>query len=162
VLGSIPIIGLAFKTRSNTVEKNNLMIFLRPKILRDQAQAAYETDLKYNYMQDQQKTFDHREVPPLIIGEHQPRLPPLPPAPPPGTEAAPASPEEKERTTEDQRRQEDSLYRRSLTPQTQPAPPANAAPAAPASPQSNSAPPAPVPQATTPPVTSTPQDGGQR
>ena len=99
VLGSIPIIGLAFKTRTNTVEKSSLMIFLRPKILRDQAQAAYETDLKYNYMQDQQKTFDRREVPPLIIGEHQPRLPPLPPAPPPGTEAAPASPEQKDHAT---------------------------------------------------------------
>ena len=52
------------------------MIFIRPKILRDQAQAAYETDLKYNYMQDQQKSFEHREIPPLLPGEHQPRLPP--------------------------------------------------------------------------------------
>jgi len=150
VLGSIPIIGLAFKTRSNTVEKNSLMIFLRPKIMRDQAQAAYETDLKYNYMQDQQKTFDHREVPPLLIGEHQPRLPPLPPAPPPGAEAAPISPEET------QRRQDDTLSRHSLTP---PAQPANTAPST-ASPGS----PAPANSAAPAPVTSTPppQDGGQR
>ena len=72
LLGSIPIIGLAFKTRSATTEKDNLMIFIRPKILRDQSQAAYETDLKYNYMQDQQKSFEHREIPPLLPGEHQP------------------------------------------------------------------------------------------
>src|SRR5580698_2509257 len=96
LLGSIPIIGLAFKTRSNTIEKSTLMIFLRPKILRDQAQSAYETDLKYNYMQDQQKASDHREFPPLLLGEKQPRLPPLPPPPPPGTLAAPTMPEDKE------------------------------------------------------------------
>ena len=165
LLGSIPILGLAFKTRTNTVEKSSLMIFLRPKILRDQAQAAYETDLKYNYMQDQQKTFDHREIPPLIIGEHQPRLPPLPPAPPPGTEAAPISTEEKEHASEAQRHAEEAQqqYRRSLTPQAQPA-----APAGPGSPQSSTtAPtgtPAPTNTAEPSPVTSTPppQDGGQK
>ena len=78
LLGSIPLIGLAFKTRSNTVNRENLMIFIRPKIMRDAAQAAYETDLKYNYMQDQQKSADHREIPPLLPGEHPARLPPLP------------------------------------------------------------------------------------
>ena len=78
VLGSIPIIGLAFKTRSNTIEKQSLMIFIRPKILRDPAQAAYETDLKYNYMQDEVKHSEHREIPPLMPGEHVPLLPPLP------------------------------------------------------------------------------------
>ena len=149
LLGSIPIIGLAFKTRTNQVTKSNLMIFLRPKILRDQAQAAYETDLKYNYMQDQQKTFDHREIAPLLPGEHQPRLPPLPPAPPPGTEVAPISNDEKERAAEAQRRQAEALDRRSLVPQ-----PSNASPGMPA--PSNTAAPGPV--TSTPP----PQDGGQR
>lgn len=76
--GSIPIIGLAFKTRSNTIDKQSLMIFIRPKILRDPAQAAYETELKYNYMQDEQKHSEHREIPPLLPGEHVPSLPPLP------------------------------------------------------------------------------------
>jgi general secretion pathway protein D len=158
VLGSIPILGLAFKTRTNTVEKNSLMIFLRPKILRDQAQAAYETDLKYNYMQDQQKTFDRREVPPLIIGEHQPRLPPLPPAPPPGTEAAPISTDEKEHDAEAQRRAEQQAeqnYRRNLVPQGQPGAVPSAAPAG-VPPPANA--PAPAPVTSTPP----PQDGGQR
>jgi general secretion pathway protein D len=148
LLGSIPIIGLAFKTRTNQITKNNLMIFLRPKILRDQAQAAYETDLKYNYMQDQQKTFDHREVLPLLPGEHQPRLPPLPPAPPPGTEVAPISNEEKERAAEAQRNQNEAQDRRSLQPQT------NVTPGVPA--PSNMAAPAPVPS------TQPPQDGGPR
>ena len=169
LLGSIPILGLAFKTRTNTVEKSSLMIFLRPKILRDQAQAAYETDLKYNYMQDQQKTFDHREIPPLILGEHQPRLPPLPPAPPPGTEAAPISTEEKEHASEVQRHAEEAQQqqrsRRTLAPQDQPAAPATAAPGSPQSSTTTpSGMPAPANTAAPSPVTSTPppQDGGQQ
>jgi general secretion pathway protein D len=116
LLGSIPILGLAFKTRSNTIERNSLEIFLRPKILRDQAQSAYETDLKYNYMQDQQKSFEKREYPPLILGEKQPKLPPLPPPPPPGTLAAPISPEDKQKAADAQGKADDALNRRSLTP----------------------------------------------
>jgi general secretion pathway protein D len=160
LLGSIPIIGLAFKTRSATTEKDNLMIFIRPKILRDQSQAAYETDLKYNYMQDQQRSFERREIPPLLPGEHQPVMPPLPPPPPPGTQAAPISPEEKEKAAQAQGRADDALYRRSVTPQGAPAAPAPATP-----PQSSTTSPGlPAPATTAAPGTSTapPQDGGQR
>ena len=112
-LGNIPIIGLLFKTRSDTSTKNNLMIFIRPQILRDAAQAAYQTDLKYNYMQDQQKpVLNAHEALPLLPGVPVGKLPPLstlqgkPPAsgaaapataspaasPPPSSGAAPASP----------------------------------------------------------------------
>jgi general secretion pathway protein D len=88
-LGNIPIIGLLFKTRADTSTKNNLMIFIRPKILRDESQAAYETDLKYNYMRDQQKPFlNSHEALPLLPGVPPGKLPPLPPPPPPGTDAA--------------------------------------------------------------------------
>jgi general secretion pathway protein D len=86
-LGNIPIIGLLFKTRNESITKNNLMIFIRPKILRDAAQAAYETDLKYNYMLDQQKPMmNTKEALPLLPGVSRGRLPPLPPPPPPGTD----------------------------------------------------------------------------
>jgi general secretion pathway protein D len=159
ILGSIPIIGLAFKTRSATVDKENLLIFIRPKILRDQSQAAYETDLKYNYMQDEQKSFEHREIPPLLPGEKQPRLPPLPPPPPPGTQAAPISPEEKAKAADAQGRADEALNRRSLTPP----PAAQAAPAP--TPQSTTTPGMPAPTTTAAPAgpaTSPPQDGGQR
>ena len=94
-LGNIPILGLLFKTRSLTSTKNNLMIFIRPKIMRDANQAAYETDLKYNYMQDQQKPIFHQspsDIPPLLPGVQPGHLPPLPPPPPPGTDAASGKP----------------------------------------------------------------------
>jgi len=88
-LGNIPLIGLLFKTRSDSSTKNNLMIFIRPKILRDAAQAAYETDLKYNYMQEQQNPVLHtHEALPLLPGVPPGKLPPLPPPPPPGKDAA--------------------------------------------------------------------------
>ena len=164
LLGAIPIIGLAFKTRSATTERDNLMIFIRPKILRDQSQAAYETDLKYNYMQDQQRSFERREIPPLLPGEHQPILPPLPPPPPPGTQAAPISPEEKARAAEASGRAGETLV--------QPPSPAQAAPSpnppapAPAGPPQTSitAPGLPAPTSLARAVRSIPsaQAGGQQ
>ena len=69
-LGNIPIIGLLFKTRNATSTKNNLMIFIRPKILRDQAQAAFETDSKYNYMRDQQRSLEHARGAAAAAGRH--------------------------------------------------------------------------------------------
>ncbi|HEX8782680.1 MAG TPA: hypothetical protein VF764_04875, partial [Steroidobacteraceae bacterium] len=94
-LGNIPILGLLFKTRNETSSKTNLMIFIRPKIMRDANQAAYETELKYNYMQDQQKPMFHTspaDLPPLLPGVTPAHLPPLPPPPPPGKDAATGQP----------------------------------------------------------------------
>jgi len=93
-LGNIPLIGLLFKTRNATSTKNNLILFIRPKILRDPAQAAFETDLKYNYMIDQQKDLNRREALPLLPGVSRGKLDPTPTAPrgnppPAGGSAAP-------------------------------------------------------------------------
>jgi len=93
-LGNIPLIGLLFKTRNATSTKNNLILFIRPKILRDPAQAAFETDLKYNYMMDQQKDLSRREALPLLPGVSRGKLDPTPTAPrgnppPAGGSAAP-------------------------------------------------------------------------
>ena len=94
-LGSIPLIGLLFKTRQGGATKNNLMMFIRPKILRDDTQAAYETDSKYNYMIDQERDYNRAEVLPLMPHNTKPVLPPAPPLPPPGSSAAGASPDER-------------------------------------------------------------------
>ena len=84
-LGRIPIIGLAFKTRNATATKNNLMVFIRPKILRDGVQTSFETDAKYNYIRDEQKRMNKTELLPLLPGAKKPTLEPPPPPPPPGT-----------------------------------------------------------------------------
>ena len=94
-LGNIPILGLLFKTRNQTSAKTNLMIFIRPKIMRDANQAAYETELKYNYMRDQQQPMFHTspsDLPPLLPGVAPGKLPPMPPPPPPGTDSATGQP----------------------------------------------------------------------
>jgi general secretion pathway protein D len=76
ILGSIPIIGELFKTRSGNKEKRNLMLFIRPTIIRDGAQAAIETNAKYNVVRNQQLQRRNGKVT-LLPGERQPLLPPI-------------------------------------------------------------------------------------
>src|SRR5690348_14697098 len=80
-LGRIPVIGELFKTRNRKREKRNLMVFIRPKILRDGLAAVIETDAKYNYMSEEQLRGapPKSEVLPLIPFTPQPVLPPVPP-----------------------------------------------------------------------------------
>jgi general secretion pathway protein D len=89
LLGSIPLIGMLFKTRDYSRTRNNLMIFIRPKILRTPGQTAVETGAKYNYMLDEQRKADKRDGAPLLPDEKQPTLPPLPALPPPEKLLAP-------------------------------------------------------------------------
>lgn len=76
ILGSIPIIGELFKTRSGNKEKRNLMLFIRPTILRNGAEAAIETNAKYNVVRNQQLQRRKGKVT-LLPGERQPLLPPI-------------------------------------------------------------------------------------
>ncbi len=55
LLGQIPIIGELFRTRNTSKTKTDFLIFLQPHILRDDRQAAIETDAKYNYLRDEQR-----------------------------------------------------------------------------------------------------------
>ncbi len=75
-LGSIPILGELFKTRSVKKKKSNLMFFVRPRILRDGVDAAIETNAKYNYLRGQQDMMFGGRVP-LLPTERQPALPSL-------------------------------------------------------------------------------------
>jgi general secretion pathway protein D len=78
-LGRIPIIGEAFRTRSAQKTKTNLMVFIKPRILRDATDTAIETNQKYNYLRDQQRNLAPRGEPlPLLPGERPAVLPPLP------------------------------------------------------------------------------------
>jgi general secretion pathway protein D len=92
LLGRIPLVGELFRTRSTSKQKSNLMVFIQPRILRDDAQAAIETNAKYNYMRDQQRK-GNRETTllPALPFEKPPPLPPLAPAAA-APAAAPATP----------------------------------------------------------------------
>jgi general secretion pathway protein D len=71
LLGRLPLIGHLFRADSTTKTKTNLMVFIRPTILRDDVQAAFETNAKYNYVRDSQ----------LASRPANPRLMPLTPRP---------------------------------------------------------------------------------
>jgi general secretion pathway protein D len=55
LLGKIPIIGELFRTRDTEKSKTNLLVFLRPHILRNDEQAQIQTEERYKYIQDQQR-----------------------------------------------------------------------------------------------------------
>jgi len=54
VLGDIPLLGWLFRSHSTAKEKQNLMVFMRPSIMRSAADAAFQTNQKYNYLRAQQ------------------------------------------------------------------------------------------------------------
>ncbi|GBF30646.1 type II secretion system protein D [bacterium MnTg04] len=54
ILGKIPILGALFRSRKTELVKTNLMVFIRPTILRDGTQAALQSNARYNYMRDLQ------------------------------------------------------------------------------------------------------------
>jgi len=53
-LGDIPLLGNLFKYRKANMVKRNLMIFLRPRILRDANQEAILSQEKYNFLRAEQ------------------------------------------------------------------------------------------------------------
>ena len=54
ILGSIPLIGALFRADRTQLVKTNLMIFIKPTILRDEVAAAFETNAKYQAIRDMQ------------------------------------------------------------------------------------------------------------
>ena len=76
ILGSIPFLGALFRSKKTEMIKTNLMVFIRPKILRDAEQSFSETNQKYNYIRDLQLGGQGESVP-LMPGERRPMLPPI-------------------------------------------------------------------------------------
>ena len=140
-LSRIPIIGELFRSRDTSKAKTNLMVFLQPHILHDDHSAAVETDVKYNYIREEQRKQGHDSaVLPLAPFQKLEPMPPLVqpdlalPAPASKTTAAPVA-----------------------APASTPAPaPATAAPGAPAPAPTTPAPTAPAPASGNPPSGSPP------
>ncbi len=96
-LGSIPLIGNLFKSRSGSRQKKNLLVFIRPKILRDANATETTSEFQYNDLRQNQKSLNNGHIM-LLPHEKQPAVQPLPPgaglpAPPPAdTNAQGATP----------------------------------------------------------------------
>ena len=74
ILGNIPLLGALFRTQKVDAVKTNLMVFIRPKILRDSLDTSIETNQKYNKIreiQQQSSSFG------LLKPADRPELPPL-------------------------------------------------------------------------------------
>ncbi|PAR47801.1 type II secretion system secretin GspD [Vibrio metoecus] len=54
LLGDIPLLGQLFRSTSSQVEKKNLMVFIKPTIIRDGMTADGITQRKYNYIRAEQ------------------------------------------------------------------------------------------------------------
>lgn len=74
LLGDIPLLGHLFRYRNTSKQKQNLMIFMRPSIMRDKADALYHTHEKYNYLRAQQIQADELGFG-LLKDEKTPLLP---------------------------------------------------------------------------------------
>lgn len=69
ILGDIPVLGRLFRNDAVTVTKSNLLIFIRPTIIRDDADLAGATALKYRYIRDQQQLRRERGL--MFFGDDQ-------------------------------------------------------------------------------------------
>jgi general secretion pathway protein D len=97
-LGAIPLIGNLFKSRSGSRQKKNLLVFIRPKILRDAEATESTSESKYDEVRQGEKSLGNKGHIMLLPGERQPVVPPMPPgsgkpaATPPGTNPEGATP----------------------------------------------------------------------
>ncbi len=77
-LGAIPLFGNLFKSRSGSRQKKNLLVFIRPKILRDAEATESTSESKYNSIREQQKSLNNGHIS-LLPGQKQPVVPVVPP-----------------------------------------------------------------------------------
>jgi general secretion pathway protein D len=76
LLGDIPWIGQLFRSEAKTRTKTNLMVFLRPVIVRDQATSAQIANQRYDSLrQEQNNSGSDNRI------EKDPNVPVIPPAP---------------------------------------------------------------------------------
>jgi len=78
LLGDIPIIGFLFRTENTTKSKQNLMVFLRPTILRDHKDATFVTNEKYSHLRGVESGAYNKEDGSFgLLPDAAPRLPPI-------------------------------------------------------------------------------------
>jgi len=104
LLGDIPVLGNLFRGRSRAHARTNLMVFIRPTILRTAEEAQAMSARRYEYMRGRQLLFDPDHEPSLdeLVRDYMGATPPtvrattgdivVPPPPAPGEEGAPQPP----------------------------------------------------------------------
>ena len=90
-LGDIPGLGQLFRSRSKTRSKTNLMIFIRPTILRSAMEAQALAERRYNYVRAQQRLLRPDEEPSIdqLVRDY---MDTTPPSTDPGTPPDPSQP----------------------------------------------------------------------
>lgn len=103
LLGDIPGLGALFRSKAKSRQKTNLMVFIRPTILRSAADARALAELRYGYARDQQRQLRPDEEPSLdeLLRDYMGAEPPIaqpgnadvPPPPPAAAPVVPGKPE---------------------------------------------------------------------
>jgi len=85
-LGDIPVLGNLFKSRAKSRNKTNLMIFIRPTILRTAEDSRRLTEQRYGYLRLQQGLQAPNEEPSIdeLVRDYMGAAAPIPSAPVPG------------------------------------------------------------------------------
>jgi general secretion pathway protein D len=79
LLGDLPGLGQLFRSRSRTRSKTNLMVFIRPTILRSEAEARALAERRYNYVRAQQRLLRPDEEPSIdqLVRDYMDTTPPV-------------------------------------------------------------------------------------
>lgn len=93
-LGDLPALGALFRSKSRSRAKTNLMIFIRPTILRSAADARAVAERRYGYVRAQQLEQRPMQEPSIdeLVRDYMGATPPVPPQPLPGS-LPPAAPQ---------------------------------------------------------------------
>jgi general secretion pathway protein D len=75
VLGDVPLLGWLFRYSTRKRERTNLLVFLRPVVIRDSEAAGRLTGERYDYIRDTQRA---NRLPPSAVLPYMP-VPELPP-----------------------------------------------------------------------------------
>lgn len=95
LLGDIPVLGALFRSTSRSSTRTNLMVFLRPTVIRDGADAQRQAAARYGYLRDSGLRGDPAAVAELdaLVRDYLRTSPPAMPAaqaaPPPAAQLAP-------------------------------------------------------------------------
>ncbi|MDQ3245904.1 MAG: type II secretion system secretin GspD [Pseudomonadota bacterium] len=86
LLGDIPVVGELFKSRSRAKSKTNLMVFIRPTIVRTREEAREVTAQRYGYVRADQYARNPEVEPSIdsLVRDYMGAVPPVPAAPQPG------------------------------------------------------------------------------